>query len=85
MSHIIYENGKYKYLDKDGFPIEAGDSVKMPDGRIKKVYLTEEGYLGTDATNPVWIERGLAVEGQYGIYPFEEDELESIALCIELH
>lgn len=26
--------------------------------------------LGTDATNPIWIEKGRAVPCEYGIYPF---------------
>lgn len=67
---IIIENGAYIYLDVCGNEIHEGDTVLM-DGKEKKVYRTEDGELGTDATNPAWIERGMAVEGEFGIYPFD--------------
>ena len=44
------------------------------------MYLTEEGDLGVDATNPIWIENGRAVPCEYGIYPFEADDLLSIVV-----
>ena len=59
-----------RYYDMNGDQIHENDYVVMEDGKIEKVYLTEDGYLGTDATNPSWIERGLAVPCQFGIYPF---------------
>lgn len=59
----------YKYYDMNGEEIHAGDFV-MLNGRKEKVHLTERGYLGTDATNPVWLESGRAVECEYGVYPF---------------
>ena len=39
---------------------------------MQRVYATENGELGTDATNPKWIKSGRAVPCEYGIYPFEE-------------
>lgn len=59
-----------RYYDMNGKELHDGDTVMM-DGREQKVYLTEDGYLGTDATNPVWIEKGRAAPCEYGIYPFE--------------
>lgn len=67
---IEYEKGVTKYYDMNGDEIHEGDYVVMSDGKIEKVYRTEDGYLGTDSTNPKWIERGLAVPCEFGIYPF---------------
>lgn len=72
------ENGKYKYFDKDGKEITEGCKVKYADGKIKKVYLTTDGELGTDATNPKWIESGRACECEYGIYPLTREETEEV-------
>lgn len=68
---IEYATTKTIYKDMNGREIHEGDVVYM-DGRNRKVYATEDGYLGTDATNPVWIESGKAVECEYGIYQFTE-------------
>ena len=71
---IVY--GKNHYYDIHGEEIHDGDTVLL-DGREKKVYLTEQGYLGTDATNPAWIESGRSAACEYGVYPFcEGDEPE---------
>ena len=40
------------YIGKDGSELHDGDTVEYPDGHRKKLYLTEDGELGTDATNP---------------------------------
>lgn len=66
------------YLDRNGNELHEGDFVKYSDGRIKKLYLTEDGQLGTDATNPKWIERGIACECEYGIYPLDYEDLQNI-------
>lgn len=69
------------YFDKNGTQIMAGCNIKYKDGRICKVYLTSDGYLGTDATNPKWIESGRAIECEFGIYPLtsaESDEVEVV-------
>ncbi len=68
---IIYTNDKPIYKDATGKEIHEGDTVFM-DGRDRKVYATEDGYLGTDATNPYWIAKNMAVECEYGIYQFTE-------------
>ena len=75
---IKYENGKTKYFDKNGKEITDGCKIKFSDGRIKKVYLTEKDELGTDATNPLWIEIGRAVECEYGIYPLNEADTNEV-------
>ena len=70
---IDYTMQGTKYYDIQGTEIHDGDIVIM-DGKRKKVYATENGYLGTDSTNPAWIEKGWATECQYGIYPFDESD-----------
>jgi len=73
MTIRYYTKADPKYFDRNGEEILEGDLVIM-DGKIKKVYRTEDGYLGTDATNPKWIEIGRACECEYGVYPFEETD-----------
>lgn len=70
------ENGKY--YDKNGIQIHEGDMIKCSDGKVRKIYLTDKDELGTDATNPLWIENGRYCECEYGIYPIEEHELAEI-------
>lgn len=68
-----------RYFDRNGDEIHQGDYVKrITDGQVKKVYLTEDGLLGLDATNPTWIENGRAGECEYGIYPFSLADLEEL-------
>ncbi|MBO7697073.1 MAG: hypothetical protein J6Y28_04975 [Acholeplasmatales bacterium] len=68
---IIYEADKIRYFDNNGHEIHENDIVDA-DGSMQRVYETENGELGTDATNPKWIKSGRAVPCEYGIYPFEE-------------
>lgn len=77
---IVYED-KPRYFDKNGKEIFAGDTIKYPDGTKEKVYMTSRGELGTDATNPLWIERGDAAPCEYGIYPLSEKELAEVEVC----
>ena len=67
---------------------EAGDAeaqyflgIRYENGDIKKVYLTENNELGTDATNPVWIENGRAVPCEYGIYPLTKEETNKVEVA----
>lgn len=71
--NIKYTNTNPIYYDMNGNEIHEGNHVFM-NGRSRKVYRTEEGYLGIDSTNPAWIESGKAVEGEFGIYPFTEED-----------
>lgn len=75
---IKLEGKILKYYDKNGVEITDGCTIKYPDGKEKKVYLTEDGELGTDATNPKWIECGRAIACEYGIYPLENAETEEV-------
>ena len=68
---INYKTTPITYYDMNGEEIHEGDYVKMDD-KLEKVYLTDEGYLGWDSTNPTWIEMGRAVPCEFGIYPFDE-------------
>lgn len=74
-SKIVYENNEYKYWDKNGNRLHEGDHVIL-DGKERELYLTADGQLGTDATNPKWIESGRAVECEYGIYPLTPSDIE---------
>lgn len=75
---IKLEGKVLKYYDKHGVEITEGCTIKYPDGKEKKIYLTENGELGTDATNPRWIELGKAVACEFGIYPLEVEETDEI-------
>lgn len=73
--------GRNLYYDKNGVEITAGSLIKYSDGTVRKVYLTDKNELGTDATNPKWIESGKAVPCEYGVYPLtlsETDEVEVV-------
>lgn len=84
---IKYEGNKARYFDKNGVEITEGCKVKYKDGvrnrNIYTVYLAEDGELGTDATNPLWIEMGKAVPCEYGIYAFESAETDEIEVVTE--
>ena len=79
---IKYENGARRYWDKNGAELHEGDVVQLPSGRMKTLYRYDDGCgdtgLGTDATNPAWIESGRAVECQYGICPLTLQDTEEI-------
>lgn len=75
---IEYKDGKVKYYDKHGKEITDGCCVRFSNGDVKKVYLTENDELGTDATNPVWIEKGRAVPCEYGVYPLTREDTEEV-------
>ena len=77
-ARIIEENGIYTYLDKEGNELHDGDTIMWADGRMEKLYATEQGRLGTDATNPSWLASGRAVECQYGVYPLTWEEIQEI-------
>lgn len=69
---------KARYFDKNGKEITDACKIKHADGTVEKVYLTEDGELGLDATNPEWIENGRACECEYGIYPLTREITEEI-------
>jgi hypothetical protein len=75
---IKIENGNRKYFDKNGKEIVRDCIILCPNGNEMIVYETVEGELGTDATNPAWIDKGWATPCEYGIYPFTKAETEMI-------
>ena len=68
----------YRYFDKNGTELQEGDMIRYDSGRVQKLYRTDKGRLGTDATNPSWIASGRACECEYGIYPLEYGEMKEI-------
>lgn len=76
---IETRNGKFVYFDKEGNELHDGDYIQFNngwnDGKIQQVCLTNKGELGVDATNPSWIERGLAVPFEYGVYPLDTEDM----------
>ena len=85
---IKIENGQKKYFDRNGKEIIDGCWIKYLHGdksleRIEKVYSTVNGELGTDATNPAWIDSGRAVPCEFGIYPLTKEETEMVEVVEE--
>lgn len=80
---IKYENGKPRYFDRNGKEITEGCMIKFCHGdksmeQVEEVYLTKSGELGTDATNPKWLEKGWAAPCEYGIYVLTEEDTEMV-------
>lgn len=75
---ITRNNGTHRYFDKQGTEITDGCKIRYADGRTKRVYLTDSGELGTDATNPAWIASGRAVPCEFGIYPLNWEDTEEV-------
>lgn len=81
------EGEPYRYFDKEGNELHEGDVVVfdaeiVPEGKVRKevLYLTTEGTLGTDATNPSWLASGRAYPCQYGIYELTNEDMKYILL-----
>lgn len=74
-TRIAERDGIYRYFDSNWKEIHAGDTIKHPSGETQKVYRTTQGLLGTDATNPKWIESGRANPCEYGIYPLCHEDV----------
>ena len=68
------KDGTIQYYDKNGTEITEGCRILFPNGRIERVYRTQDGELGWDATNPNWIARGWAAPCEYGIYPLTNQD-----------
>lgn len=85
---IKIENGERRYFDKNGVEITEGckirysGNIRHPHGKEREVYRTEDGQLGTDATNPIWIENGRADPCEYGIYPLTREETEEVEVVL---
>ena len=77
---IKTENGKRRYFDRNGKEIVEGCRIRYESGRVAEVVLLEDEQLGTDATNPKWIEKGRAYPGEFGYYPLTRDETEEVEI-----
>lgn len=78
---IIHDGDTFRYFDRNGVELYDGDSVlidgeAMLDGnsKVMRLYETEDGELGVDATNPAWLEKGYP-PCSFGIYPISVDTL----------
>ena len=81
---IKIENGKRRYFDKHGIEITEGCKIRRALGwPVKTVYRTQDDQLGTDATNPTWIEKGRAVPCEFGIYPLTLEETNEVEVIAE--
>ena len=80
---IKMENDVRKYFDRNGKEITKGCKIRYSNGKVKTVYLTENDELGTDATNPTWIEKGWAEPCEFGIYPLTLEETNEVEVVTE--
>lgn len=80
---ITYEGKKPRYFDKHGREITDGCVIRYADGHTEKVYRTTKVELGTDATNPRWVETGRAIPCEYGVYPLGYNETEEVEVVDE--
>ena len=71
-------NGMRHYYDRNGKEITEGSTIRYESGRVMEVVLLEDNQLGTDATNPKWIESGRAYPGEFGYYPLTREETEEV-------
>lgn len=77
---IKYVNGNPQYFDKNNTRIVEGCKVRVLSGEVKKIYLTADGELGTDATRQSWIDSGRAAECEYGIYPLTLEDTDNMVV-----
>lgn len=75
---IVTEGDITRYFDKEGNELHEGDMVINANGKKEVLYLTEDGTLGTDATNPSWIEKGMAYPCEFGIYELTDSDMAEI-------
>lgn len=78
LAKILIEDDVHRYFDKNGEELFEGDIVVFDSGKEEMLYLTNEGELGTDATNPLWIKKGRVVPCENGIYPLTLNDLKEI-------
>lgn len=72
---VLEENGTYRYFDKNGTELFAGDTIRYDDGTTEKLFLSEKGQLGIDSTNPNWHKRDGEPYGGFGLYPLTVSDL----------
>ncbi len=74
------------WLEDDETPEQAIMRARAGRGQIEEVFeWSQDGDmgLGTDATNKSWIEDGRARPCEYGIYPFNFEDLQDIVVVPE--
>lgn len=74
------------YHDRNGVELNAGDCIRFSEsGEPKMLYEWEDEYgdkgLGTDATNPKWIESGRAVPCEFGVYNLSYEDMKCCEVC----
>lgn len=74
------------YHDRNGVELNAGDYIRFSESdEPKMLYEWEDEYgnkgLGTDATNPKWIESGRAIPCEYGIYNLDYEDMKYCEVC----
>lgn len=76
---IVETDKRIHYFDKNGYELYPDDIIIWDSGKEEKVYLSCEGELGIDATNPAQIECGYAFPCEHGLYPLTEYDLSEIS------
>ena len=51
---ILEESGIYRYFDKNGTELFAGDTIRYDDGTTEKLFLSKEGQLGIELAQKRW-------------------------------
>lgn len=72
---VLEENGTYRYFDKNGAELFAGDTIRYDDGTTEKLCATVDGKLGVDSTNPNWNSRMVTPNNGFGVYVLTKNEL----------
>lgn len=67
-----------KYFDKNGNEIKKGMYLKHDDGEISKVYASDDGDLGFNATNENWKGWDGFTREIYPLYQFRMREWEIV-------
>jgi hypothetical protein len=68
-----------EYFDKNKVLIKAGDTVKLPDESIEKIYNCGDNDLGISATNPKYLEHHPdAVPSFYPLSNWSSQDIEKI-------
>lgn len=75
---ITFENGVRRYFDKYGREIVKDSIIRYPSGAEERVYETDHGELGIDATSTGWIATGRAVPCEFGIFPLTKADTDIV-------
>lgn len=70
---------KHIYHDKHGVKIEEGMTLRHDDGDLEKVYKSDDGDLGFNASNEEWSGFDGFVRELYPLYQFDLREWEIVS------